>query len=298
MDNKAFIFDIKRNTSEDGPGIRTTVFFKGCPLACSWCQNPEGLDPGPSLSFRAELCRPDACGRPCLAACEAGALDFKGQELSVLRERCTHCGRCAAACPLHALELVGEWMTVDELFYRVAIDKPFFDATGGGVTASGGECTMQMEFLHDFFKKLKTAGIRTAIETNGFFNFERFARLLLPWLDLIYFDLKLIDDAASIRHTGISNRPILNNLLRLNEMANIPVRVRIPLIPDITTTDANLRGIAQFLREHDITQVSALPYNPLWQDKLQRFGIDAKYRHDTFMSDAEIKHCIDCLLTS
>jgi pyruvate formate lyase activating enzyme len=196
------------------------------------------------------------------------------------------------------LEQVGQWLNVDELFYRVAIDKPFFDATGGGVTASGGECTMQMNFLHEFFKKLKAVGIRTAIETNGMFNFGRFTRLLLPWLDLIYFDLKLIDEAASIQYTGHSNRPILDNLQRLTETAEIPVKVRIPLIPNITATDENLRGIARFLREHRIKQVSALPYNPLWLDKLQRFGIDVEYRQSAFMSDAEIGHCIDCLQTN
>lgn len=295
MDHKAFIFDIKRNSSEDGPGIRTTVFFKGCPLSCSWCQNPEGISPGPSLSFRAELCRPDQCELPCLKACRLKALTLQDQQLRLDRERCDQCGRCAAVCSQHALERVGQWLSVDELFYRVAIDKPFFDATGGGVTASGGECTTHMNFLHHFFKKLKAAGIHTAIETNGMFNFGRFTRLLLPWLDLIYFDLKLIDEAASIRHTGHSNRPILENLLRLTECAEIPVKVRIPLIPNITATDENLRGIARFLREHRIEQVSALPYNPLWLDKLQRFGIDTDYRYAAFMSDAEIERCVDSL---
>ncbi|MCQ8116508.1 glycyl-radical enzyme activating protein [Methylomonas rosea] len=298
MDSKAYIFDIKRNTSEDGPGIRTTVFFKGCPLSCSWCQNPEGIAPGPSLSFRAELCHAHDCEQPCLKACKLKALTLQDRQLRLDRELCDSCGRCATACSRHALEKVGKWLNVDELFYRVTIDKPFFDATGGGVTVSGGECTMQMNFLHEFFKKLKAAGIRTAIETNGMFNFGRFARLLLPWLDLIYFDLKLIDEAASIQHTGHSNRPILDNLLRLTESAEIPVKIRIPLIPEITATDENLRGIARFLREHRIKQVSALPYNPLWLDKLQCFGIDVEYRHSAFMSDTEIEHCIDCLQAS
>lgn len=298
MNSKAFIFDIKRDTSEDGPGIRTTVFFKGCPLACSWCQNPEGVEAGPSLSYRAELCRPDCCGQPCLAACEPGALTSQNGRLAIDREVCTRCGRCALACPLQALTVVGEWLTVDELYYRVAIDKPFFAATGGGVTASGGECTMQMDFLHAFFQKLKTAGIPTAIETNGLFNFPRFERLLLPWLDLIYFDLKLIDEAASIRHTGHSNQPILDNLLRLTRSVKIPIKVRVPLIPDITATEANLTGIARFLKAHGIKTVSVLPYNPLWRDKLDRFGIETPYQHETFMTDAELKHCVACLQTS
>jgi pyruvate formate lyase activating enzyme len=292
---KGFIFDIKRNSSEDGPGIRTTIFFKGCPLSCIWCQNPEGLDPGPSLSFRKELCKPTECGVPCLSVCPSGALYMENNVLRINHAACTFCGRCAEVCPEHALELVGEWLSVDELYYRIAIDKPFFDATGGGVTASGGECTMQMDFLHAFFKKLKETHIHTAIETNGLFNFDRFCRLLLPWLDLIYFDVKLIDDEASRRYTGHSNRPILDNLVHLTKITRIPVVVRIPLIPDITATDKNLRDIARFLREHGIRTASVIPYNPLWQDKLERFGIIGKYPNASFMTQAEIQHCIDCL---
>lgn len=295
MAGKALIFDIKRDSSEDGPGIRTTVFFKGCPLACGWCQNPESIDSGRSLSFRAELCDFQACGQPCLAACNTGALQISEHGLTIDRQLCQRCGNCAAACPLHALQAVGEWLTVDELYYRVAIDQPFYAASGGGVTASGGECTLQMDFLGEFFAKLKTKGIHTAIETNGLFNFERFSRLVMPYLDLIYFDLKLIDESASIHHTGHSNRPILANLLKLTQTATVPVKVRVPLIPNITATDENLRGIAGFLREHGIKTVTALPYNPLWLDKLERLGVHAGYDRATFMSDQEIQHCIECL---
>jgi pyruvate formate lyase activating enzyme len=292
VENKAFIFDIKRDSSEDGPGIRTTVFFKGCPLACMWCQNPEGLGKGTSLSFRPELCNLPACGMPCIAACPKGALSVVGDVLSLGRALCMQCGRCSEVCSEKALETVGEWLTVDELYYRIAIDKPFFQSTGGGVTASGGECTMQMEFLHAFFKKLKAEGIQTAIETNGVFNFERFKRLLLPWLDFIYYDLKLIDDEASRRYTGLSNRPILENLKRLGKNANIPVRVRIPLVPGITDTAENLKGIASFLRKQGIKNAEMLPYNPLWRDKLKRLGMDEKYNHPHFMSQTEIEKAI------
>ena len=292
MESKAFIFDIKRDSSEDGPGIRTTVFFKGCPLSCPWCQNPEGVAKGPGLSFRPELCKAPACGMACIKVCPTGALGFAGDAVRLDRSVCALCGRCAKVCREHALESVGQWLSVDELYSRVSIDKPFFRATGGGVTASGGECTLQIEFLHAFFSKLKAEGIQTAIETNGMFNFERFKRLLLPWLDLIYFDLKLIDDEASRRHTRLSNRPILENLKRLVKTAQIPVVVRIPLIPGITDTAENLEGIARFLRGLGIDSAELLPYNPLWLDKLERFGIAAKYRHRHFMSQAEIRQAI------
>jgi pyruvate formate lyase activating enzyme len=191
------------------------------------------------------------------------------------------------------VELIGQWLTVDELYYRISIDKPFFRSTGGGDTASGGECTMQMEFLHDFFNKLKQEGIPTAVETNGVFNFERFQRMLLPWLDLVYFDLKLIDDESSRRHTGVSNVPILDNLTRLSKQTTVPVIVRIPLIPGITDTDDNLKGISRFLRGQGIKSAELMPYNPLWQDKMERFGMDAKYPNRHFMSQADIQQAIN-----
>ena len=134
MEPKALIFDIKRDCSEDGPGIRTTVFFKGCPLTCVWCQNPEGQARTPEISYRAEACHP-------------------------------------SECPVHALEPVGYWIGLEELLYRVLIDEPFFKATGGGVTLSGGETTLQMEFAHHFLKRLKEREIHTALETCGFFNY-------------------------------------------------------------------------------------------------------------------------------
>ena len=293
MAPKAFIFDIKRDASEDGPGIRTTIFFKGCRLACAWCQNPEGLARTPTLSVAIESCRPDRCGRHCMALCPAGVFRLSDGLLRLDRSRCTYCGDCVAACPERALELIGQWYSVDELYYRLAIDKPFFRSSGGGVTASGGECTMQMPFLHEFFQRLRAADIPTAIETNGVFNFPRFRRLLLPWLDLVYFDLKLIDDAASRRYIGIGSRAILTNLLQLIQAATIPVIVRIPLIPGITDTDENLKGLARFLREHAIMSAELLPYNPLWQDKLSRFGLTAHYGRRAFMTSEELQSAID-----
>jgi len=292
METQAFIFDIKRDASEDGPGIRTTVFFKGCPLSCPWCQNPEGLGREASLSFRAERCDAPGCGMPCVRVCPSGALNRADGLLHIDRAACTQCGACADVCAARALERVGQWLTVDELYARVAIDQPFFRSTGGGVTASGGECTMQMDFLHAFFQKLKQEGISTAIETNGVFNFERFERLLLPWLDLVYYDLKLIDDEASRRHLGASNRPILDNLQRLHRTAKIPVVIRIPLVPGITDTPQNLKGLARFLRAQGIKSAQLLPYNPLWQDKLERFGMASKYLDNQFMSPAEIQQAV------
>lgn len=291
MEQKALIFDIKRNCSEDGPGIRTTVFFKGCPLSCIWCQNPEGKAKGPRLSFISERCRPSECGTPCLDVCEAGCL-YLGQTLQVDHSTCTRCDRCFKVCPTNALKAIGYWITLEELLYKVSIDKPFYQSTNGGVTLSGGEPTLQMEFIHHFLKELKKKGIHTALETCGFFNLETFRKQVLPYLDLIYFDLKLIDDIESRRYTGQSNQCILENFVTLTCEAEIPLVPRIPLVPKITATKENLTGVSKFLRQHKVTTCSLMPYNPLWQDKLKSLGLTTKYRHSSFMTRAEKKVCI------
>jgi len=237
MQNRALIFDVKRDSSEDGPGIRTTVFFKGCPLSCVWCQNPEGVAMKPEI-------------------------DLNGEQ-------------------------IGQWVELEDLLYRVRQDKPFYSSTGGGVTLSGGEPTRQMNFNHYFLKALKKEGINTAIETCGLFNYGRFQQQLLPWLDLIYFDLKLINNARSRTYTGCSNQTILNNFSRLIEDADVPVIPRIPLIPGITDTEQNLRGLAEYLRDKGVSSCSLVPYNPLWQDKLKRMGKHRSYSRDTFLTPQE-----------
>lgn len=242
MESKAHIFDIKRGSSEDGPGLRTTVFFKGCPLSCVWCHNPEGID-------------------------RCSGLDIEGKP-------------------------VGEWITLDDLLYRIAIDKPFYHSSGGGVTLSGGEATQQMEFAHHFLKALKDDGIHTAIETSGFFNYRRFSQQLLPWLDLIYFDLKLMDDRESRRHTGQSNRLMLDNFVQLARQSTVPVIPRVPLIPGITTTEKNLQSIAAFLDANGISAATLLPYNPLWRDKAEKLGHAPLYQRSTFMTQDEKQACV------
>lgn len=247
MDNRALIFDIKRDASEDGPGIRTMVFFKGCPLSCVWCQNPEGKQPKPEFNLDGEQ--------------------------------------------------IGHWMTIDELLYRLLQDKPFFASSGGGVTLSGGEATMQMDAAGQLLQRLKSEGVHTAIETSGFFHYQQFSQNLLPWLDLIYFDLKLIDAAASKRYCGRSNARILENFSRLLEDTEIPVIPRIPLVPGITTSEENLRGIAAFLEQHGVKSCALLPYNPLWSDKLQKLGVKPAYRHTAFMTPTEQRACANCFTT-
>lgn len=240
--DRALIFDIKRGASEDGPGLRSTVFFKGCPLACSWCHNPEGRD-----------CRP--------------GVDLDGKP-------------------------VGWWIALDELLYRLRQDRQFYDSSGGGVTLSGGEPTLQMEFVGKLLRALKADGIHTAIETSGFFNYRLFASQLLPWLDLIYFDLKLMDDGESRRYTGQSCGLIKKNFMRLVRQSQVPVIPRVPLIPGITATKKNLGAIARFLAENGVKAATLLPYNPLGQDKAARLGLASAYRRNTFMTQQELQACV------
>jgi len=182
------------------------------------------------------------------------------------------------------LEPSGYSITLQELLYRVLIDKPFYRSTGGGVTLSGGEATAQMGFVHAFLKELKQEGIHTALETCGFFEMESFRDKVLPYLDIIYFDIKLMDDKSSRMHTGRSNGLILNNFITLVREANIPIVPRIPLVPLITATRDNLFAIAGFLGRLGLDTCSLLPYNPLWHDKVLRLGLSTKYRQTSFMN--------------
>jgi len=248
MSHKGLIFDIKRDSCEDGPGIRTTVFFKGCPLSCSWCHNPEG-----------KALKPET--------------DCHG-------------------------ETIGSWMRVKELMYRLLQDKPFFLTTGGGVTLSGGEPAMQMDFAGELLEALKREGIHTALETSGFFYYQQFKEKMLPWLDLIYFDLKLMDSCDSKTYCGRSNARILSNFSRLLKESEIPVIPRIPLIPGITTTENNLHAMAAFLAEHGVKSCTLMPYNPLWEDKLQALGLSSSYQHKDYMTQAEQQACVNCFINA
>lgn len=299
-EKKGLIFDIKRDCSEDGPGIRTTVFFKGCPLSCIWCHNPEGISPHASIAFSSDRCSPVKCGGyACLEVCPANALkiDAANKKIRVDHGACTRCDKCFAVCTPGALEPAGKWWGVEELVKSVLVDKNFFRSTGGGVTLSGGEPTLQMEFLHNFLVALKKEDINIGMETSGMFPREKFQEYILPYLDFIYFDLKLIRPEESRKYTGRSNKQILKNFLFLYYESEIPLIPRIPLIPDITTTKDNLRGIAQFLRKHGVTACSLMPYNPMWHEKAVRHGVSIKYSRTAFMSQEEERKCVQYFLS-
>jgi pyruvate formate lyase activating enzyme len=266
------IFAIKGNALDDGPGIRTVVFFKGCPLSCIWCHNPEGKRREVEISFEAGKCI--GCDT-CLSVCLNNAID-RENPFFIDRNKCSLCFDCVAACSTGALQRVGKMMGETEILETVLRDKPFYDISGGGVTLSGGEPTLFMDFAGSLSRALKTEGVHTLLQTCGLFALEEFDRQLYSHLDLIYFDIKLMDSHAHAHYCGAPNHTILNNFRELARRAQngcVPILPRLPLIPRITDTDANLRECASFLQECDVKQVQLLPYHPLWREKNRMLGI-------------------------
>jgi pyruvate formate lyase activating enzyme len=253
-DTEGMVFDIDSFAVHDGPGIRMAVFLKGCPLACRWCHSPESRSAAPELAFAGGRC--ELCGS-CVAACPRGVHRLEGTEHLLDRGRCRGCGRCVETCAHGALTMKGRRTTAGEIVRRAIRLEPFFAHSGGGVTLSGGEVTAQPRFAAAVLRGCREHGIHTCIETAGCCSWDVLSGLL-EHTDLVLYDLKLVDDEAHRRWVGASNRKILANAARL---AGRNVQVRVPLIPGITDTDENLRGVFAFLREAGLPSVALLPYN-------------------------------------
>jgi len=269
---QGLIFDIDTFAVHDGPGIRMAVYLKGCPLACAWCHSPESQGRGPELIFMQDRCA--FCGA-CAAVCPQGAhnvgADGRPPQHAIARDLCLACGQCAANCPQGAVAIKGAWLDAAAVIARAVRMKPFFAHSGGGVTLSGGEVTCQGEFAAEVLAGCRAMGIHTAVETCGAASWERLAQVAAH-ADLILYDLKLYDDAEHRRWTGASNRQILANAQALADarrLAGYTVEARIPLIPGVTDTDANLAALFGFLAEIGLPRVALLPYNPAAGAKYQ-----------------------------
>jgi len=258
-EGRPLVFNLHRFALDDGPGIRTTVFLKGCPLSCTWCHNPESVSADVEIAFRRDLCT--GCGS-CSDVCPEGAISMKPEGERVIRERCTRCSVCCRECPSTALSAVGSYYHVDALVETLLKERIFYETSGGGVTFSGGEPTLFMDYVGTVMQKLKMKGIHVALQTSGMFNLQEFSKKLLPYIDLIFFDLKLIDSNRHREFTGRGNGLILENFRYLARNASVPVVPRIPLIPGITATRENLSGLADFLKDTGFTSATLLPYNP------------------------------------
>lgn len=238
------VFNIQRFSIEDGPGIRTTVFMKGCPLRCTWCHNPEGLVTQKQLMWFDLRC---IGARDCLSACPKDALRLTPGGLAINRESCDACGLCEDACPAGALEVVGRGYTAAEAFDEVERDEVFYRNSGGGVTVSGGEPTMQPRFVAELLSRCRESGIHTALDTCGYSSPEALSGLL-ELSDMVLLDLKLIDGERHMEMTGVSVDPVLKSA-RLIADSGRPLWVRTPIIPGCTDSDENIRTLARFIRD-------------------------------------------------
>ena len=266
--DRAIIFDVQRFSVHDGPGIRTLVFFKGCPLCCLWCQNPESLDPQPEIAFYPDTCI--MCGE-CREACETGALALE-DPARIDRDLCRRCASCAEVCPAGSLQQVGSPYTPEELLGEVLKDRAFYESSGGGVTLSGGEPLLRTAFLRRFLPLCRAQGVHTAMETCGHAPWEHL-EALLPHLDLVLYDLKAIDPEVHRRITGRDNRLILANLERLKTLGRA-LQVRVPVVPIMTAAPDNLGAIAAYLERLRIEHVCLLPYHSMGEGKIARVGAE------------------------
>ncbi|HET9596932.1 MAG TPA: glycyl-radical enzyme activating protein [Anaeromyxobacteraceae bacterium] len=259
---------LRRFALDDGPGIRTTVFLKGCPLRCTWCHNPEAMSPGPEVAFEAARCvECGACARTCPAEAITGRSAGR-----VDRRRCDGCGRCAAACPSTALRRVGEEMSAGALVAALLRDRVFYETSGGGVTFSGGEPTMHLAFVAEVARALRREGVHVALQTCGLFDLAAFRAQLLPWLDLVQFDLKLAHPAMHRRHTGRGNARIVRNFLALARETPSRVVPRVPLVPGVTDAPGNLAALARLVRASGCERHALLPFNPGAHAKREALG--------------------------
>jgi pyruvate formate lyase activating enzyme len=298
------IFDIKKYSVHDGPGIRTTVFFKGCPLECAWCHNPEGQRMSAEIMFYSDRC--SACGI-CVSIClnqavipkdvdheitgvhpnwpvvlkegsdgkDSGSPDMnRAYEIHTLREKCTACGECVKACPSGAREVAGRVVTSDELIQEIMKDVVFYDSSGGGVTFSGGEPLMQPDFLLVLLRECKEREIHTAVDTCGCAKWETLSAIV-PYADLILYDLKCMDAGMHFELTGRRNEVIIENLTRLSKTHN-NVTVRFPLIPGVNDNEENIVSMGEFLsslsREGKSPCIDVLPYHKTGMGKYERLG--------------------------
>ena len=279
-------FNIQRFSTEDGPGIRTTVFLKGCPLRCAWCHNPEGLSPSPELVWYHARC---IGVRDCLRVCPEDALELTPEGMQIDRERCTACGACADACPTGALEIIGQEWTPEEVFAEVMKDRVFYETSDGGVTLSGGEPMMQDEFVLALAGLCREAGVHVALDTCGMVAWERYERVL-PLIDLVLYDLKLFDGERHRSSTGVDNSIVLENARRF-AAAGKRMWIRTPIIPGYTASEDNIVALADFIATELLTveRWDLLAYTNLGQPKYRRLDLPYALEGVPLLTQAEME---------
>jgi pyruvate formate lyase activating enzyme len=278
---KGIIFNIQRFSLHDGPGIRTVIFFKGCPLKCRWCCNPESIELSPQIIFNPDRCLKD--GR-CIEVCPSGARSEKGYTAG----KCTLCGACIDACPSGALELVGKGYSIQDVIEEVEKDRLFYESSGGGVTLSGGDPVFQNEFATSLLRELRRLSIHTAVETSGYAPWPVIEEII-DASDLLLYDLKHMDSEMHRKFTGVPNELILENALKASlkiEAMKEPEKkmvFRVPLIGGINTYRKNIEAVAAFVFKTKIREVHLLPYHRLGESKYRKLG--REYSFQAFTPD-------------
>ena len=285
---KGTIVNVQRYSVYDGPGIRTTIFFKGCPLKCWWCHNPENIDLKEEVMSCEDKCT--KCGR-CIKICREEAIKLKNGNPFVELEKCKSCGRCAEFCISEAKEHIGKEVHVNELMDHIKKDIPFYEESGGGVTFSGGEPLMQGEFLNEVLKRCKNLNINTTLDTCGYSNWEKIEKIH-DKVDLFLYDLKIFNDEKHIKYTGVSNKLILENLKKLSSLGK-NIYVRMPIIKGISDDVDHIDNCVKFLSKLNILQVNLLPYHKLGMDKYKKLDKEYKLTGEEKPSDKEMKKIVE-----
>ncbi|MFW9921687.1 MAG: glycyl-radical enzyme activating protein [Candidatus Thorarchaeota archaeon] len=292
---KGLVLEIQKLSTEDGPGIRTSVFFKGCPLKCAWCHNPESIPNKQGIQWFEVKCI--GC-ETCVKICPVKALTLNEDGLKIDRERCSICGLCVENCPSTALRIFGKEWTVNELLYEILKDKAYYEKSNGGVTVTGGEPFLQVEFITTFLKKCKDNNLHTALDTCGYTNQKNIEKLF-NFVDLFLYDLKEMDTEKHKEFTGVGNEIILENckwLVKKAKENNKAVWIRTPIIPNYTANEDNIRQIAKFIAnelKNQIDRWDLLAFNNLAVDKYKRMDWDWKLEGEKLLTKEDMEYFYD-----
>ncbi|MFX0042945.1 MAG: glycyl-radical enzyme activating protein [Candidatus Hodarchaeota archaeon] len=289
---KGLIFEIQKMSTEDGPGIRTTVFFKQCPLKCIWCHNPESILRKKQLQWFKHKCI--GC-KTCIETCEEKALMLDEDGMHIDRKKCNSCGKCVEECPSTALDMFGKWWDLEELFYEINKDKIYYLKSNGGITVSGGEPTVQSNFVTNFLKKCKENGISTALDTCGYSSKKIYGNII-PYVDLVLLDIKEINSEKHKKWTGVSNEQIFENakwIAKSLKRDGKEMWIRTPLIPHYTASEENIQGIGEFIvneLDNFPSRWDLLAFNNLCTAKYERLDLDWILKDEPLMTKEEMEH--------